>query len=44
MTVKGIGPVTVHAHRPYFHSRDFCEHWQLCARWNKAQIKYLDLA
>jgi hypothetical protein len=28
MTVKGIGPV-VHAHRPYFHCRDFCEHWQL---------------
>ena len=29
MTVKGIGPVTVHAHRPYFHRRDFREHWQL---------------
>ena len=29
MTVKGMGPVTVHARRPYFHSRDFCEHWRL---------------
>jgi hypothetical protein len=27
MTVKEMGPVTVHAHRPYFH-RDFCELWQ----------------
>jgi hypothetical protein len=29
MTVKEIGPVTVHARRPYFHSRDFREHWRL---------------
>jgi hypothetical protein len=29
MTVKEIGLVTVHAHRPYFHFRDFCERWQL---------------
>jgi hypothetical protein len=29
MTVKEMGPVTVHARRPYFHCRDFREHWQL---------------
>ena len=29
MTVKEMGPVTVHARRPYFHCRDFCKLWQL---------------
>jgi hypothetical protein len=29
MTVKEMGPVTVHARRPYFHRRDFFEHWRL---------------
>jgi hypothetical protein len=32
MTVKGMGPVPVHAHRPYFHCPDFREHWQLLMR------------
>jgi hypothetical protein len=29
MTVKEMGPVTVHARRPYFNCRDFREYWQL---------------